>query len=261
MPWSKHDLRLGAGLEVSMSGLPSRPPTPSIGGGLPSSLAQLTGATGRARPAPGPAERGAESNLPGARRSRSLHALSDRALHYNRFRYYDPSIGRYISADPIGQYFDINVYSYGYNNPISWIDPSGLGSRQQRPLDYGPVSSTTAGPLHHDSFRYEDGTNSGYYSDGTVRADDAPQSQQDKYEDVGTYLDDALLRQAEANVRPAYDQDINQNAPRYFLGLNDCQDYADDVEKEYNRLLSKPGGMSVAPPPAPSTTGKQSPAP
>ena len=25
------------------------------------------------------------------------------ALHYNRFRYYDPPVGRYVSADPIGQ--------------------------------------------------------------------------------------------------------------------------------------------------------------
>lgn len=28
---------------------------------------------------------------------------AETGLHYNRFRYYDPSIGRYISADPIGQ--------------------------------------------------------------------------------------------------------------------------------------------------------------
>lgn len=30
-------------------------------------------------------------------------------LHYNRFRYYDPSIGRYISADPIGQFGGLAV--------------------------------------------------------------------------------------------------------------------------------------------------------
>jgi RHS repeat-associated protein len=32
-------------------------------------------------------------------------------LHYNRFRYYDPALGRYISADPIGQFGTANVVS------------------------------------------------------------------------------------------------------------------------------------------------------
>jgi uncharacterized protein RhaS with RHS repeats len=46
--------------------------------------------------------------------------------HSNRFRYYDPSIGRYISADPVGQVVGSNVYAYVLNNPMYWIDPLGL---------------------------------------------------------------------------------------------------------------------------------------
>lgn len=43
-------------------------------------------------------------------------------------RYYDPSLGRYISADPIGQFGgeDTNLYRYVWNNPLTWIDPLGL---------------------------------------------------------------------------------------------------------------------------------------
>jgi RHS repeat-associated protein len=45
-------------------------------------------------------------------------------LHYNRYRYYDPDTGRYISPDPIGIAGGLNLYGYG-PNPISWVDPLG----------------------------------------------------------------------------------------------------------------------------------------
>ncbi|ECV5098643.1 hypothetical protein F2K02_22835, partial [Salmonella enterica subsp. enterica] len=46
-------------------------------------------------------------------------------LHYNRYRYYEPESGRYISADPLKLGGGLNVYAYG-PNPLSWIDPLGL---------------------------------------------------------------------------------------------------------------------------------------
>ncbi|WP_437627107.1 RHS repeat-associated core domain-containing protein [Sorangium sp. So ce1151] len=45
-------------------------------------------------------------------------------LHYNRYRYYDPDAGRYISPDPIGVFGGLNLYAYG-PNPIGWADPMG----------------------------------------------------------------------------------------------------------------------------------------
>ncbi|MFP1737098.1 RHS repeat-associated core domain-containing protein, partial [Lonsdalea quercina] len=50
---------------------------------------------------------------------------SESGLCYNRFRYYDPAGGGYISPDPIGVLGGENNYQYA-PNPITWIDPLGL---------------------------------------------------------------------------------------------------------------------------------------
>ena len=46
-------------------------------------------------------------------------------LSYNRYRYYDPSPGRFVSQDPIKLLGGINVWQYA-PNPVQYIDPLGL---------------------------------------------------------------------------------------------------------------------------------------
>ncbi|NDK09028.1 hypothetical protein EOM39_07370, partial [Candidatus Gracilibacteria bacterium] len=47
-------------------------------------------------------------------------------LYYNRARYYNPQLGRFISRDPIDISDDVNLYTYVGNNPVNYVDRMGL---------------------------------------------------------------------------------------------------------------------------------------
>ena len=46
-------------------------------------------------------------------------------LYFNRARYFDPELARFIPEDPIGQNGGANQYAYVGNDPINVTDPSG----------------------------------------------------------------------------------------------------------------------------------------
>ena len=47
-------------------------------------------------------------------------------LYYYRARYYNPHLARFLQPDPLGHAGGANPYVYAANNPLSFIDPSGL---------------------------------------------------------------------------------------------------------------------------------------
>ena len=78
---------------------------------------------------------GLKTNIPF--RFQGQYYDEESGLHYNRFRYYDPEIGRFVSQDPIGLMGGINVYIYA-PNPIEWVDPFGLASKSSFAVRHGP---------------------------------------------------------------------------------------------------------------------------
>ncbi|MGN7442252.1 RNase A-like domain-containing protein, partial [Pseudomonas lactis] len=64
-------------------------------------------------------------------------------LHYNRHRYYNPDIGRYLTPDPVKLAGGINGYRY-VPNPTGWVDPLGLSCKKTS-CPEGPYSVIVPG--------------------------------------------------------------------------------------------------------------------
>ncbi|WP_422399004.1 RHS repeat-associated core domain-containing protein [Xenorhabdus griffiniae] len=72
-------------------------------------------------------------------------------LYYNRFRYYSPETGQYISSDPLGLLGGFNPYGY-VHNPTGWVDPLGLAGEDCDKL-LKNKKTTYEGPSRRDAFR------------------------------------------------------------------------------------------------------------
>jgi RHS repeat-associated protein len=75
-------------------------------------------------------------------------------LHYNRYRYYDPTLGRYLQSDPIGhEGSPVNLYAY-CPNPLVQVDVLGLahpGRTENDSSGEGHENDGREGPAPVDS--------------------------------------------------------------------------------------------------------------
>ena len=67
-------------------------------------------------------------------RFQGQHFDEESGLHYNRHRYYDPKLGRYITQDPIGLRGGVNPSAYALN-PVAFIDPLGLDNSNKLDIE------------------------------------------------------------------------------------------------------------------------------
>jgi RHS repeat-associated protein len=93
-------------------------------------------------------------------------------LLYYHARYYDPVLGRFLSADTqapeVSNPQDLNIYSYVHNNPVRYTDPTGhcipgIGDCQ-------PIWAIGQEPNAHDFAQYSAGVVEGMGSLGATVA-------------------------------------------------------------------------------------------
>lgn len=52
-------------------------------------------------------------------------------LFYMKNRFYDATTGRFLQRDPLGFEGGVNLYAYANNNPLSYLDPTGMASASE----------------------------------------------------------------------------------------------------------------------------------
>jgi RHS repeat-associated protein len=106
----------------------------------------------------------------------------DTGLHYYNARWYDSELGRFVSEDPVGDPNNPNLYAYGRNNPLGFIDPTGLRYE-------GYISQSEAMAIHaantSSSSSNHDGTGGGSPSGGSSSRQEKDGNNGQKGNDIG----------------------------------------------------------------------------
>jgi RHS repeat-associated protein len=78
-------------------------------------------------------------------------------LYYYRARYYDPIMGRFLQADPMGYQDSMNLYQAFNMNGVNFVDPMGTVIHEWKNLGvYGPASKRPGEPLPYQLPNYDE---------------------------------------------------------------------------------------------------------
>ena len=151
-------------------------------------------------------------------------ADEETGLHYNRYRYYDPEVGRYISQDPAGDLPDPNLYRYTHNPLISfdsaglheafgWFTP-GDGGKAQPLGNYdsnGGISSPSGTKAVNDIGKWNGDVGAQKYGTDSAKASNGCSVH-------NSYRPGDTERQILRDVNKKYDKDERQGSKVEILG-------------------------------------------
>jgi RHS repeat-associated protein len=133
---------------------------------------------------------------------------AETGLHYNYYRYYEPSIGRYLTSDPIGLGGGLNIYAYVGGKPLKYFDLFGLDAQ----MCYRPFYPIPQPYARHCFLDFSDGSSSSFDPEGT-HEDPAPDWWPKSCQDTEGKQDDDCLKKVM----------IKCKAEQYdFTGFNCC---------------------------------------
>jgi len=99
--------------------------------------------------------------------SNSALSTQNSGLLHLGARYYDPRIGRFLQRDSIGINGGLNVYAYVGNNPLRYVDPSGLWSEGSSDLEV-IIDPWDRYPGWGDTLEVREGVRKGMITGGAI---------------------------------------------------------------------------------------------
>lgn len=167
---------------------------------------------------------------------------AESGLHYNYFRTYDPTLGRYLESDPAGLVDGPNTYVYAQNSPIKYADPLGLWvkrcSRKLGGPAEPPVDPNARNPFRHD-FLVVSGSVYSFGPDGNNWWDlflSQGRIDNNEWENALCVMVcdddrfDQFVKDAVNQVgAPTYCIGAYPGTPEYKAGARNCQTWADEV--------------------------------
>ena len=170
---------------------------------------------------------------------------AEAGLYYYGYRFYHPTLMRWLNRDPIEEYGGFNLYGFCRNNAIRMYDKDGRAYFIKRRLDNVPWIDYFAQNAErdvanreavHEQLIFEDGktpSDIGYFSDSKTKTDSVWKKR--KWVRVPGRYNDCVMRKAVEKVNPlpySLLGDKKKGTPQY-----NCQDYADALRSKYNELI------------------------